>query len=382
MAAWNRKSQGDRHRVICAPDSFKETISAGDAAKAMADGIRAADPSIVADICPVSDGGEGALLALAAAMGATIRTVTVTGPMGDPIEARFGVVPEQNIGIVELAEASGLSLVPPEFRDPAWTTALGTGELVRHAVQCGCTTIILCIGGSATVDGGAGIIQGLGGKFFDRNGRHIEEPMTGATIGTIARIDTPAQVPRIRVACDVDSPLCGPNGAAVMYGPQKGASPDQVKFLDTAMTKWAWLTRGDPEEPGSGAAGGAGFGLRAICGASLEPGIDLILEALRFAERCEGAALVLTGEGRLDAQTLNGKACMGVAKVARRAGVNTVAIVGSTGDGAEDCLDSHKGGLLSGFFNLSERFGEDRARNDTRAALEEAATNVVRQWVR
>lgn len=317
---------------------------------------------------------------LIGALGGTFQSAKVAGPLGAMVEARFGITHDR-VAIVELAQASGLGLVESAQRDPMRATTFGTGQLIALAMQRGCTSILICLGGSATVDGGAGLAQALGFKFFDRDGREIKEFMCGSLLNRIARIQKPnAALPPIRVACDVTNPLCGLNGAAAVYGPQKGATATQVRELDAALANLARMVGGDPNQPGAGAAGGAGLGLAALCGGRLERGIDLVLSAIAFDARCRGAALVLTGEGRLDSQSLQGKACMGVVAAARRLGVSTIAIVGSTGPGADDCVIP--AGLLRRYIDLSARFGHQRAMSDAAALVEQTAALLVADAIR
>jgi glycerate 2-kinase len=346
-------------RVLCAPDSFKETLSAVGVAKAMAQGAEAAGAEV--DFCPIADGGEGTLDALIVAMAGKLKSVRVLGPLGEPMSAGLGICSaddETLIGIVELARAAGLELVAPDARDPTRTTTYGVGSLIAEAIERGCREIIVGVGGSATCDGGTGIAQAMGARLYNLDGL-ITSPMTGGMLTDLVAVEWPSRAydGRIRVACDVTNPLCGPSGAAAVYGPQKGATPEQVELLDAGLRHFASLVGGDPMAPGVGAAGGAAFGLSTLCGATLERGVDLVLEAVRFPDRCRQADLVLTGEGRLDAQTLNGKAVAGVAAAAQRLGVSTVAIVGATGPGASDCLDPSKGGHLRSVVSLIERFG-------------------------
>ena len=368
-------------RILCAPDSFKETLSAQQVADAMAKGVAMADPRASCDVCPVADGGEGTLDALVGAMGGTIIYANVTGPLGQPVDARFAVLGDQRTGVVELAEASGLARVSPLQRNPMNTTTRGTGELIRAAQRHGCETVIVCIGGSATVDGATGIAQALGARFFDNHGRFINQPMTGGHLLTIASYEPPdlSQLPVLRIACDVTNPLCGLNGAAAVYGPQKGATPQQVQLLDAGLAHLASIVGGDPTQPGAGAAGGAGFGLVAMCGGRLERGIDLVLDAIDFERRCRDADLVLTGEGRLDSQSLHGKACMGVARLARELGVPTIAIVGSTGEGAERTIDPDHGGALSDYISLADRYGMDRALREPATLIAETTQQALMQ---
>jgi glycerate kinase len=367
-------------KVVCAPASFKESLTAADAAAAMARGVDIAAPSALCEQCPVGDGGEGTLHVLQSALGATSHTITVRGPLGLPTRATFATVPSARIGIVELAQASGLELVPPPARDPLRSTTYGTGELIAAAVAENCRSIIVCIGGSATVDGGAGLAQALGARFYDAGGQLIEQPMCGGLLIHLSRVDPPPKLPPIRVACDVTNPLCGASGAAAIYGPQKGAKPEQIQLLEEGLTRLASVVGGDPLKPGAGAAGGAGFGLATLCGATLQRGIDLVLNLIDFDRRCRGASLVLTGEGRLDSQSLHGKACMGVAAAAAQHGVPTIAIVGSTGPGAEMTLQQHHG--LRRYVSLSDRFGLERAMSQPASLLTELTGEIVREELR
>jgi glycerate kinase len=354
--------------VLCAPDKFKGTLTATEAADAMARGVGFAGAH--ADLCPVADGGEGTLNVLVRAMNGEIRRTTVTGPLGEPVTVRFGIVDAGRTGIVELAEASGLSLLPPDRRDPIHTTTYGTGQLIATAVEAGCETIILGIGGSATCDGGAGITQALGGAFLDQSGQLIREPITGGMLLDIAGFTPLRSPPVVRVACDVMNPMHGRDGAAVTYGPQKGATPSEVRRLEAGLVHLAKIAAPnvDPATPGFGAAGGAGFGLAALCGAELCRGAELVLDAIRFTDRCRAADLVLTGEGRLDAQTLHGKACHGVAAAARDVGTPVVAIVGAL----------EAGMIEEESRSIQTSFGEERAVQDTAKLLAEVAGDLVR----
>lgn len=369
-------------KILLAPDSFKESLTAARAAQAMAAGVRRADPSIAVDSCPIGDGGGGTLDAIIKARGGETRAEIVSGPRGDAVQARYGVISDARTGvktgIVELAQASGLHLLPQDRRDPEKATTRGTGELIRAAAVSGCREVIICVGGSATVDGGAGIVQALGGRLFDSRDKEMREPLTGDMLRSIARFEPPRReaLPRLRVACDVVNPLLGPNGAAAVYGPQKGASPGQVRSLEAGLAHLVSIVGGDPNQPGSGAAGGAAFGLAAMCGAALERGIDLVLEMVEFDRRVRGADLVLTGEGRLDEQSLMGKACIGVSRAAFAHGVPTIAIVGDIGLGAERCVDP-EAGLLKAFVSLTERFGRERAMKDAAKLVGMAAMSVI-----
>ena len=364
--------------VLCAPDSFKETLTAARVAEALAAGVSRAEARLSCDRCPVADGGEGSLEVLSAALGGSLHRMAVTGPLGEPVHARFGVTGDGRTGLVELAEASGLALAEPARRDPTRTTSRGTGELIAAAWDRGCRTVIVCLGGSATVDAGTGIVQALGGRFVDRDGCTIETPLTGAGLGAIAGFRPPpaASVPRLRIACDVTNPLLGDTGAAACYGPQKGATARQVEALEAELTRLAALLGGDPGQAGAGAAGGAGWGLATMLGAVLEPGIDLVLEAVAFESRCAVADLVLTGEGRLDASSRRGKACAEVARRVRGLGVPVVAVVGAVAPG-EDFDD-----LFDQVISLSERYGVERAMAEPESLLAEVAAEVVARVAR
>jgi glycerate kinase len=358
-------------RVLCAPDSFKETLAAPAVATAMAEGARRAGSGVVADACPIADGGEGTLEVLAEALGAGIRRLRVTGPVGAAVPGRYAV-PRNRIGIVALADASGLAMVPSDLRDPQSTTTRGTGELIGACIRGGCEQLIVCLGGSATIDGAAGIAQTLGGRFLDADSRIIEEPLTGGLLHRVAAYEPPlARLPEIIACCDVRNPLLGPNGAAAVYGPQKGASPEQVTRLEHGLANLARVCGGDPAAPGAGAAGGAGWGLATLLGARLVAGSELVLDAVAFDERLRRCDLLVTGEGCLDAQTPDGKAPYTAALRARARGVPAVAVVGTTGPGAET-------GPFARVVSLTERFGAQRALEDTAAALAEAVEEVVR----
>ncbi|MBI1337414.1 MAG: glycerate kinase [Phycisphaera sp.] len=321
-------------KVICAPDKFKGSLSAPDVAKAMRRGVLLACPDAEVDLCPIADGGEGTVEALIAGSGGQRMTNPVTGPRGGQVHATWGLTPE-GLAIIEMASASGLSLLKPDERDPTITTTLGTGELLQTALDAGATSVLMGIGGSATNDMGCGCAMALGVRFFNKNGSPITLPLTGGMLHNIARIDTTLLDPRIRhtpirVACDVTNPLTGPNGAAHVYSPQKGATPEQTLMLDDGLRHVAGLVRGqigvDVENlPGAGAAGGLGAGLVAFLGATLEPGIGLVLDALHFVSRAAAADLCLTGEGSLDEQTLSGKAIAGVVNHAGRCPVIALA---------------------------------------------------------
>jgi len=333
-------------RVVIAPDSFKEACPAMSAARAMARGWQQVRPADDVVLVPMADGGEGTVAAVAAAWGIPLVHAEVTGPLGDTVVAAYAYDPARGLAVIEMAEASGLHLVAPEHRNPAHTTTRGTGELMAHAVARGARKIIVGVGGSATNDGGTGALRALALRLLDDDGNEL--PEGGAALASLARVDCAMQLPALRdvellLACDVSNPLCGPEGASAIYGPQKGASPQQVAELDAALARFAHITCDTlgidyATTPGAGAAGGLAFGLMAYAGAKIQPGVSLVAEAVGLEDAVKGADLVLTGEGRIDAQTLRGKTPYGVAQLARRHGVPMIALAGQLGPGHEQLL--------------------------------------------
>jgi len=352
-------------KIIIAPDSFKGSLTAPQAAAAIASGVRrvAGDAEIVE--IPLADGGEGTVDAMVAAAGGHVRRVLVSGPLGEPVEAAYGILAEptgdeprgQKTAVIEMAAAAGLPLVPPDRRNPLNTTTYGLGELILDALSRQCGSFIIGIGGSATNDCGTGMAQALGVRFIDRAGKQVTEPMTGRAMGRVASIDV-SKVPAalseasFAVACDVKNPLLGPDGATRVYGPQKGASDDDLETLESNMRHIVGLIEASTgrevrETPGAGAAGGLGAGLMALLGAQIHPGVDLVMERCRFAQRVRDASLIITGEGRLDRQTAFGKTIAGVARVAGQYSVPVVALAGSVGPGAGKLLELPVGAFLS-----------------------------------
>lgn len=341
--------------MIVAPDKFKGSLTAAAAAAAMARGVQAVFPEAAVVQLPIADGGEGTVSAIVAATGARVERRRVTGPLGEPVEAAFALLPDGRTAVLEMAAASGLTLIDPARRDPRRATTYGTGELIRHALDAGCRRLVIGIGGSATNDGGAGMARALGVRFYDHAGTEL--PPGGAALADLSRVDVEGLDPRlaaceIQVACDVANPLIGPAGASRVFGPQKGAGPEAVAELDAALARYAavlsaQLGRDVAGVPGAGAAGGLGAGLLAFTPAKLEPGFGLIAATIGFERHLEGAHLVLTGEGSTDAQTLAGKVCKGVAEVARARGVAVVVISGSVDDGASPLLAAGVSAMLS-----------------------------------
>ncbi len=328
-------------RVVIAPDSYKECATAARVANAIAAGVKRACPSAEITCVPMADGGEGTVEALVSATKGILHTTRVTGPMGEPVDAVWGMLGDGHTAVIEMATASGLALVPREKRDPRVASTRGTGELMRAALDRGVTGMILGIGSSATNDGGAGMAQALGYSLLDEHGKEL--PPGGAALARLANVDASKIHPRLAhcevlVACDVTNPLCGQNGASRVYGPQKGATPEMVEELDAALRHYATILEAELKPgvsviPGSGAAGGMGAGLMAFAGGRLQSGVELVADAAQLDVAISNADLVITGEGRIDGQTVNGKTPVGVARVARRFRVPVVAIAGSLGAG-------------------------------------------------
>ena len=324
-------------KIIIAPDSFKESLSALAVAEAIEAGFREIFPDADYQLLPMADGGEGTVAALVAATGGTIVPAVVTGPLGDPVSAFYGVTGDGRTGIIEMAAASGLALVPPALRNPLKTSSYGTGELIRTALDAGLRHLLIGIGGSATNDGGAGMLQALGVRLLDREEREIGSG--GGSLDRLARLDPRGMDPRlqrcrIEVACDVDNPLTGPHGASAVFGPQKGATPEMVARLDANLGHFAEVIARDlqmmvADRPGAGAAGGLGAALLAFLGAELLPGVEIISQVVGLEDRLADADLLITGEGRIDGQTLRGKTPVGVARLARRHRVPVIALAGS-----------------------------------------------------
>jgi glycerate kinase len=327
-------------KVVLAPDKFKGCLGAPQVAAAMEAGVRGVDPKIEVDSCPIADGGEGTVAALVAATGGRLITRRVTGPLPEmKVDAEFGVLGEGKTAVVEMAAASGLDLLQPEDRNPLNTTTFGTGELLLAAASLGVDQIILGIGGSATVDGGIGCAQACGLPVIVEGGEPVSatEPLCGRDLNSVIMIKhgrgSAVERVRITVASDVTNHLFGPDGAAAVFGPQKGATPRQVQWLDEALRGLAMRTGklAEAELPGAGAAGGLGFGMLAFFGATLQSGAQITLEATRLRHRLAGANLCITGEGRLDSQSLAGKAPIAVARLCQELGIPCVAVVGSVG---------------------------------------------------
>jgi glycerate kinase len=323
--------------ILIAPDSFKGSLTAHEAASAIERGVLQALPDATVVKHPISDGGEGLVGVVTPVLGGRMMTTSVSGPLpGQRVDARWGLSADSSVALIEMAEAAGLPLVPPDRRDPKVTTTYGVGELIKAALDAGISSVIIGIGGSATNDGGAGMAEALGIRFFDSSGNPVGRG--GAALLNIAGVDIQGKDPRLAsvevlVACDVQNTLCGEQGASAVYGPQKGATPSDVSLLDKALERFGILIRSEMsidvlEIPGGGAAGGLGAGLVAFCAGTLMRGIDLVLRITKFDDRLRESNLVITGEGKIDRQTYYGKALSGVVERAHRLNVPVVAVVG------------------------------------------------------
>ncbi|WP_192891743.1 glycerate kinase [Vibrio bathopelagicus] len=371
-------------KIVIAPDSFKESLSAVSVAACIEKGFRKIFPDAEYVTLPLADGGEGTVDVLLQGLKGQKRTHQVQGPLGELVNAEWAMLEPSDsnpkkTALIEIAAASGLDLISPELRNPLLASSFGTGQLILEAIEQGAQTIILGLGGSATNDGGAGIVQALGGRLLDDNGQNLSRG--GAALSELASIDLTGLDSRcadveLIVACDVDNPLCGDNGASHIFGPQKGATPEQVLMLDKALTNFARIaeTQGcvSGDEPvhsrtGYGAAGGTPMGLSLLFNMQIKPGIEMVLDVLQADEILKGADLVITGEGQMDNQTLQGKTPYGIAKRASLQGIPTIGIAGSLGTEVEALY-----GEMSSFF------GTVRSPQPLNQVLKEAEVNLTR----
>ena len=335
-------------KIVIAPDSFKGSLTALQVAEAIEVGLRRVFPDAAIEKVPMADGGEGTVQSLVDATDGEILTARVLDPLGNPIDAQYGVLGDGITAVIEMAAASGLTLVPLDKRDPRVTTTYGTGELIRAALAHGCRKLIIGIGGSATNDGGAGMAQALGAKLLAASGKQIEPG--GGSLATLNSIDLFELDPCIAetetvVACDVNNPLTGKQGASHIYGPQKGATPEMIEVLDANLAHFDKIVQRDLSKsvgnvPGAGAAGGLGAGLMAFLNASLKSGIEIVIEATELSKRFADADLVITGEGQINFQTVFGKTPVGVAKVAKTHNLPVIAIAGSIADNSDGVYDA------------------------------------------
>ncbi|RNE71218.1 glycerate kinase [Vibrio cholerae] len=373
-------------KVVIAPDSFKESLTAKQVCDAIQAGLARVwhDAKFVA--IPVADGGEGTVQSLVDATQGRLVEVKVMGPQGKRVEAFYGMLGDNQTAVIEMAAASGLHHVPLAQRDPKLTTSFGTGELIRHALDQGVTKLIIGLGGSATNDGGVGMLAALGARFTNADGDPIQ--LTGGGLRELTHIDLQDFDPRLQhcdilVACDVNNPLCGDKGASAVFGPQKGATPEDVQLLDGALRQFGLLTEKVTgkmvlESAGAGAAGGMGAALLAYTQARLRPGIEIVLETVQLAHQVSDADLVITGEGRIDSQTVHGKTPMGVAKVAKRFDVPVLALCGCTGDNYQAVYQC---GIDAVFAAVPRAMSLEDALKESDFNLADLAENVARLWV-
>ncbi|ENM5727408.1 glycerate kinase [Vibrio mimicus] len=373
-------------KVVIAPDSFKESLTAKQVCDAIQAGLARVwnDAKFVA--IPVADGGEGTVQSLVDATQGRIVEVKVMGPQGKRVEAFYGMLGDNQTAVIEMAAASGLHHVPIAQRDPKLTTSFGTGELIRHALDQGVTKLIIGLGGSATNDGGVGMLAALGARFTNADGEPIQ--LTGGGLRELANIDLSDFDSRLQhcdllVACDVNNPLCGDKGASAVFGPQKGATPDDVRLLDGALQQFGLLTekvtgKAVLQSAGAGAAGGMGAALLAYTHATLRPGIEIVLDTVQLAHQVSDADLVITGEGRIDSQTVHGKTPMGVAKVAKRFDVPVIALSGCTG---ENYQAVYQCGIDAVFAAVPRAMTLEDALKESDFNLADLAENVARLWV-
>jgi len=351
-------------KIAIAPDSFKGSLTALEAATCIERGLKKALKGISARKIPMADGGEGTVRAIVESTGGRIMKRTVADPLGRKIKSSFGITGDRKTAVIEMAAASGLALLKSRERNPMKTTTRGTGELIKSALKSDVKKVLVGIGGSATNDGGTGMARALGVRFLDAKGKSL--PEGGGVLNRLARIDMSGLDPRVtrvkvEVACDVDNPLCGPRGAARVYSPQKGATPTMVKQLDANLRHMAKVIKRDLKVdilnvPGSGAAGGLGAGLMAFLGGKLRPGVDIVIDSVGLERRMKGCDLVIAGEGRMDGQTVFGKTPAGVARIARKLRIPIIAIAGSLGPGVAKVRTI---GIESYFSALQESMPEE-----------------------
>ncbi|KAB0493927.1 glycerate kinase [Pseudomonas moorei] len=372
-------------KIVIAPDSFKDSLGAEGVAQAIAQGLAEVLPNAELVQCPMADGGEGTVNAILAVMSGERRQAIVDGPLGDEVTAHWGWLAQSRTAIIEMAEASGLQLIPLERRDACLSSSYGTGQLILQALDAGAEKIILTIGGSATNDGGAGMLNALGVRFYDASARELKPG--GLALRDLDTIDLGGMDPRLQsiyfeVAADVDNPLCGAHGASYTFGRQKGASVEQIEMLDNALARFAdcsasFLEQDVRNVPGVGAAGGMGFAAKAFLEAGFRPGVEVVAELVGLAEKIEGADLVITGEGRCDVQTLRGKTPVGVARIAREKGVPVVILAGTLGEGYE-VLYEH--GIDAAFALVSGPMSLADACLQAPRLLRERARDIARLW--
>ncbi len=373
--------------VVIAIDSFKGSMTSMEAGNSAAEGIRRVYPDAQIQIRPLADGGEGTVEALTAGLGGRLVTITVTGPAGLPVDCSYGLVEETSTAIIEMSGAAGITQVTEAQRNPLNTTTYGVGEVIKDAVTKGCRHFIVGIGGSATNDGGLGMLQALGFDMLDRYGQPVS--YFGRGLSDLARISADHILPELanctfRIACDVTNPLCGEHGCSAVFGPQKGATPEVVQQMDSWLANYAALAvksfpKANPNHAGAGAAGGLGFAFLTFFNATLESGVKIVLEETNLREYVKTADIVLTGEGRLDGQTVMGKAPIGVARIAKEHGCT---VLGFSGSVAKDAVACNEKGIdaffpiLRGVSTLEEAMNTEKARQNMADAVEQVFRTI------
>ena len=375
-------------KAVVAIDSLKGSLSSMEAGNAIAEGIYRADAEAKVEVRPLADGGEGTVDALVQGMNGSLRKVRVTGPLGDKVDAAYGIIEEAKMAVIEMSAAAGITLVPDEKKNPLFTTTYGVGEMIRDAIEKGCRKFVVGIGGSATNDGGIGMLQALGYDFLNSKGNAV--PYGAKGLEDLAEIRKEHVLPELaqcefKVACDVTNPLCGPLGASAVYGPQKGATPEMVREMDQWLADYAKLAancseRADAEHPGTGAAGGLGFAFLTFTNAVLESGIKIVLEETKLEQYIQDADIVITGEGRLDGQTAMGKAPVGVAKLAGKYKIPVLAFAGSVTKDATKCNEEGIHAffpILRGITTLEDAMDAENARRNLMETVEQVFRLIV-----
>lgn len=369
--------------IVLAPDSFKESMTAKEACEAMERGIKKVNDKITCIHVPMADGGEGTMQSLVDATKGKVYSLKVIGPLGNEVEAEYGILGDNETGVLEMASASGIELVPAEKRNPLKATTYGTGQLIKACLEHGVKRLLIGIGGSATNDGGAGAVQALGGRFLDAEGKELG--FGGGELGKLSKIDLTGFDARLKdtiveAACDVTNPLCGDKGASYVFGPQKGAAPEMVKILDSKLRHYADVIKEQLkidvlDVPGAGAAGGLGAGLMAFLNASLKKGVDMIIKYSGLEEKIKNADMVWTGEGSIDFQTQYGKTPMGVAMIAKKYNKPVIALAGRVG---EDIDILHEKGINSVFCILRGVTSLEEALEEGQKNIEKTSENIIR----
>lgn len=379
----SKKIGGMPLRAVIAIDSFKGSLSSVEAGEAAADGIRAVYENTETLVSPLADGGEGTVSAIVSATGGEIIRVMVTGPLGTPVLAEYGYIKARETAVIEMSAAAGITLLSPEKRNPLYTTTYGVGEMILDAIKKGCRRFLVGIGGSATNDGGVGMLSALGFSFLDKDGREIPRGAIG--LSALAAIETKNAHPALSecefcVACDVENILCGEKGCSAVFGPQKGATPQMVRDMDTWLSNYAVLTakatgRDMKETAGAGAAGGIGFAFLSYLNSRLQSGIDLVIAETALEEKIKDADVVVTGEGRLDGQSVMGKAPVGVARLAKKYGKPVIAFAGCVTEDARLCnahgIDAFFP-ILRGVVTIDEAMDKENAARNLKATAEQA----------